>query len=168
MRIEVPEENMKVKEIMSHPVRTCSESDTLDRAARLMWEHNVGAIVVEADGRVRGLITDRDISLAGRFTGRPLWTIPVSEVMSVNVEVVRSHDSVDIAERLMRTRQIRRLPVVDDSWKLVGFLSLDDLARESRQRHGRRRAAVGADHVGATLAAICERYGASSPPILPF
>src|SRR6516165_9630121 len=107
MRMEVPEENMKVKEIMSHPVRTCSESDTLDRAARLMWEHNVGAIVVEADGRVRGLITDRDISLAGRFTGRPLWTIPVSEVMSVNVEVVRSHDSVDIAERLMRTRQIR-------------------------------------------------------------
>jgi len=156
---------MKVQELMSRPVRTCTENDTLNRVARLMWEHSVGAIVVEAEGRVRGLLTDRDICLAGRFSGRALWTIPVSEVMSGRVQVIRSQDSVDVAERLMRTRHIRRLPVVDDTWKLVGLLSLDDLARESRQRHGRRRIAVRTDDVGATLGEICARYGASHSPI---
>ena len=147
---------MRVEEIMSSPARTCLEDDTLDCAARLMWEHGVGAIVVELDGRVRGLITDRDICLAGRFPGKGLWTIPVSEVMSASVDVVMSQESVDVAERLMRTRRIRRLPVVDTSWKLVGLLSLDDLAGESRDEQSEVRP----QHVGATLAAICQRNDA--------
>jgi len=148
---------MRVEEIMSRPARTCLETDTLDRAARLMWEHGVGAIVVELDGRVRGLVTDRDICLAGRFPDRGLWSIPVSEVMSVGVDVVMSHESVDVAERLMRTRLIRRLPVVDSSWKLVGLLSLDDLARESRHEQSEVRP----QHVAATLAAVCQRNDAA-------
>ena len=144
---------MTVEEIMSQPARSCRETDTLDRAAQLMWEHGVGAIVVEREGRVRGLITDRDICLAGRSPGKGLWTIPVSAVMGAGVDVVMSGESVDVAERLMRTRQIRRLPVVDSTWKLVGLLSLDDLARESCHDGSEVRP----EHVGATLAVICER-----------
>jgi len=154
---------MKVEKIMSSPARTCSETDTLDRVAQLMWEHGVGSIVVVAGGRVRGLITDRDVCLAGRFSNKGLWTIPVSEVMSVNVDVVRSQESVEVAERIMRTRQIRRLPVIDDSWKLVGLLSLDDLAHESRRHEGDRKPALRAEDVGETLGAISDRYDVSEP-----
>jgi CBS domain-containing protein len=154
---------MRVEEAMSRPVRTCKDNDTLDHVARLMWEHGVGSVVVEAKGRVRGVITDRDICLAGRFYGKGLWTIPASEVMSINVDVVLSHDSVDVAERLMRTRQIRRLPVVDESWNLVGLLSLDDLARETRTHEGRGKPAVRAEDVGKTLAEISNGYDTSEP-----
>jgi CBS domain-containing protein len=152
---------MRVEEVMSRPVRTCKETDTLDHAAELMWKHGVGALVIEADGRVLGVITDRDICLAGRFHGQ--GTIPVSAVMSINVDVVLSHDSLEVAERLMRTRQVRRLPVVDEAWKLVGLLSLDDLARESRARETGRKPAVRAKDVGKTLAAISSGYDGSGP-----
>jgi len=154
---------MRVEEIMSRPVRTCKDTDTLDHAAQIMWEYGVGSIVVEAEDHVQGVITDRDICLAGRFRGRGLWTIPVSSVMSTNIDVVLSHDSVEVAERLMRTRQIRRLPVVDESWKLVGLLSLDDLARESRYQEGRGKPAVRVEDVGKTLAEISNGYDASEP-----
>lgn len=154
---------MKVEEAMSRPARTCKETDTLDHAAQLMWEYGVGAIVVEANGRVQGVITDRDICLAGRVSGKGLWTIPVSAVMSINVDVILSQDSVEVAERLMRTRQIRRLPVVDDSWNLVGLLSLEDLARESREHEDRRKPAVRAEDVGKTLAEISIGYDSSEP-----
>ena len=87
--------------------------------------------------------------------------------MGLSVQVIRNQDSVDVAEPLMRTRHIRRLPVVDHTWKLAGLLSLNDLARESGQRHGRRRTAVRAHDVVATLPEICERYGTSHSPISP-
>ena len=157
------ETTMRVEEVMSRPVRTCRGTDTLDHAAQLMWEYGVGSLVVEAKGQVRGVITDRDICLAGRFAGKGLWTVPVSAVMSNHVDVVLSHDSVEVAERLMRTRQIRRLPVVDESWKLVGLLSLDDLARESRYQEGRGKPAVRVEDVAKTLAEISRGYDASEP-----
>jgi CBS domain-containing protein len=154
---------MKIEQLMSHPVRTCSESDMLNRAAQLMWEHDVGCIVVESNGRVQGVITDRDICMAGRFRGQPLWAIRVGEVMSRNVETVHPKDTVETAERLMRARKIRRLPVVDDSNVLVGLISLNDLARETGVRHGRRKAEVTAEQVAETLAEICEPR--QEPPV---
>lgn len=154
---EIP---MKVEQLMSHPVRTCSASDMLDRAARLMWEHDVGCIIIVSDGRIDGIITDRDICMAGRFAGKSLWEIPVRDVMSRPVETVHQNDPVETADRLMRTRRVRRLPVVNDSNDLVGLLSLDDLAREV----GAKREGVedSAEQVAATLAEVCEPTGSTT------
>lgn len=151
---------MKIEQLMSHPVRTCSASDMLDRAARLMWEHDVGCIVVESDGRVDGIITDRDICMAGRFAGKPLWEIPVRDVMSRPVETVQQNDPVETAERLMRAKRVRRLPVLNDSNDLVGLLSVDDLAREvGAEREGVEDSA---EQVAATLAEVCEPTGSTT------
>jgi len=151
---------MKVEQLMSHPVRTCSVSDTLDRAARLMWEHDVGCIIVESNGRIDGIITDRDICMAGRFAGRPLWEIPVSEVMSRPAETVHQNDPIETAERLMRTRRVRRLPVVNDSNDLVGLLSIVDLARAAGIY--RQEVEKSAEEVAATLAEISAPSGSTT------
>lgn len=153
---------MKVEQLMSHPVRTCSVSDTLDRAARLMWEHDVGCIIVESSGRIDGIITDRDICMAGRFAGRPLWEIPVSEVMSRPAETVHPDDPIETAERVMRTRRVRRLPVVNDSNGLVGLLSIDDLAREAGAQRERKKVEDSAEQVAATLAEVSEPTGSTT------
>jgi CBS domain-containing protein len=158
---EIP---MKVDQLMSHPVRTCSASDMLDRAARLMWEHDVGCIVVESNGRIDGIITDRDICMAGRFAGKPLWGIRVGEVMSRPVETVHRKDSVETAERLMRIMRVRRLPVVNDSNNLVGLVSLDDLAREAGAQRSGRKVEVSAEQVAGTLAEICEPLASMRDP----
>jgi len=151
---------MKVEQLMSHPVRTCSVSDTLDRAARLMWEHDVGCIIVESSGRIDGIITDRDICMAGRFAGRPLWEIPVNEVMSRPAETVHPDDPIETAERVMRTRRVRRLPVVNDSNDLVGLLSIVDLARAAGLH--RQEVEKSAEEVAATLAEISAPSGSTT------
>ena len=151
---------MKIEQLMSHPVRTCSASDTLDRAARLMWEHDVGCIIVESNGRVEGIITDRDICMTGRFAGKPLWEIPVGEVMSRQVEMVHRKDSVETAERLMRIMRVRRLPVVNDSNDLVGLVSIDDLAREAGSY--RHEVEKSAEQVAATLAEVSAATGSTT------
>ena len=153
---------MKVEQLMSHPVRTCSASDMLDRAARLMWENDVGCIIIDSDGRIDGIITDRDICMAGRFVGKPLWEIPVGEVMSRPVETVQQHESIETAERLMRARKVRRLPVVNDSNDLVGLLSIDDLAREAGAQRERKKVEDSAEQVAATLAEVSGPTGSTT------
>ena len=153
---------MRVEQLMSHPVRTCSASDTLDRAARLMWEHHVGCIIVESNGRIDGIITDRDICMAGRFVGKPLWEIPVGEVMSRPAATVHQNDPLETAEGLMRTRRVRRLPVVNDSNELVGLLSIDDLAREAGAQREGEKVEGSAEQVAATLAEVCEPTGSTT------
>ncbi len=88
---EIP---MRVEQLMSHPVRTCSASDMLDRAARIMWGTTWGASSSSRMVGVDGIITGRDICMAGRFAGRALWEIPVGEVMSRPVETVHWPRSV--------------------------------------------------------------------------
>jgi CBS domain-containing protein len=123
---------MHVHELMVTNVLTCREGDSLERAAQLMWEGDVGAIpVVDADYRVIGMITDRDICMAAYTQGRPLWTIPVETAMSKTVVTCHADDNVSTAEMVMREAKVRRLPVVNHEGKLVGLLSLTDLAREA-------------------------------------
>jgi CBS domain-containing protein len=145
---------MKVEQIMSRPVLSCTDTDTLNRAAQVMWENDVGCVVVQANRKLVGIITDRDICMAAYTRGEPLSAIRVSEVMTRTVETVLASDRVETAERLMREKRIRRLPVIDASKALVGFVSLNDLALEAEQRHGRKAAEVTALDVTATLAEI--------------
>jgi CBS domain-containing protein len=146
---------MTVEELMTREVASCSSSATLNTAARLMWEHDYGCAPVVADGRVVGMITDRDICMAAYTQDRPLSTLPVSHAMSKDVYSCSPDDPLAVAERIMRERRVRRLPVIDAKGHLVGILSLNDIAR-TFGRDG-RPAAGGprAREVASTLAAVC-------------
>ncbi|HEX7082319.1 MAG TPA: CBS domain-containing protein [Gammaproteobacteria bacterium] len=155
---------MRVEQLMSKQVYWCRPEDSLDRAAQLMWDHDIGALPVgTGDGVVRaiGMITDRDICMSALFRGRPLHEIRVSEAMTRDLRVCRPEDAATEAERTMRSAQVRRLPVVSDGGELIGMISLADIAREaSRETSAQPRSRAAPDvtesEVGDTLAAIVD------------
>ncbi len=155
---------MKVGELMSSEVKVCTDTDTLNRAAQLMWEFDCGCIPIisaNGDGRLVGVVTDRDIAMAAYTQGKPLWAIPVGTAMARSVIVCHADDGISHAERLMRDNHIRRLPVLDQNEVLVGMLSLNDVAREAEHELATgRRAEVTSEGVLQTLAAVCKPRGA--------
>ncbi len=148
---------MKVEELMTTEVGRCRAYDAADQAAKIMWEQDCGAVpVVDQDGRVVAVLTDRDICIAAFTQGRALSDIRVSSAMSRRLWSCRPDDDVKDAEKAMRTNQVRRLPVVDVEGRLIGILSLSDLARQAmaptRSRSKKKDVAV--SDVGETLGAI--------------
>jgi CBS domain-containing protein len=151
---------MQVEELMTKDVRACGPDDSLHRAAQTMWEGDLGAVpVVDAGGRVIGIITDRDICMAAYLRGGPLTAHRVGDVMARNVHVCGADDSVDDALAIMRKHQVRRLPVVRGE-QLVGILSLNDAAIAAGAGKLAKKRGLGAEAVAATLARVCEHRGA--------
>lgn len=147
---------MKVADAMTREVFTCDLGDSLDSAARLMWNHDCGSVpVVDADGRVVAMITDRDICMAAYTRGLPLDRISVQSTASHGVFVLHEGDSLAKAEAVMRREKIRRLPVVDSEGHALGLLSITDLARKMHHAPQKRNG-LSAENVAETLAAICE------------
>ena len=120
---------MKVQELMSEKVISVSPEEPVSAAARLLSRYNIGALpVCGRDGRLRGLVTDRDIVLRCVAAEEDAAEVKVSEVMTRRLVSVGAEDSVKSAADLMSERQVRRLPV-EKNGKLVGMLSLGDLAK---------------------------------------
>jgi len=148
---------VRVKDLMSQPVQTCRGDQPLQAAAQIMWEHDCGIVpVVDDDGKVIGVITDRDICMAALFQHHRLSEIAISKAMAQDVATCRPGDQVIDAEHLMSLRQVHRLPVVDDAGAPVGLLSLSDIARRVRQSSGSKH--NGAADLAETMAAICEPH----------
>jgi CBS domain-containing protein len=151
---------MRVEDLMSRDVYWCRPEEGMDRAAQLMWDHDVGVIPIctgeNGAAQIAGIITDRDIAMCALFTGKPLHEIQVQEGMSRELQVVHPHDSSSDAEQVMRRAQVRRLPVVDESQSLVGIISLADLSRQASSAHASTSRDVSNSEVGDTLAAIVE------------
>jgi CBS domain-containing protein len=149
---------MKVSDLMTKEVKTCHQHDSLNRAAQLMWENDCGAIpVVDSDLKVIGMLTDRDICMAAYTQGVALAAASVGSAMSCDVCLCAAGDNITSAAELMRERQIRRLPVVDKEQKLVGILSMSDIAREAerlRAAKSKKRPIKDSDLIE-TLGAIC-------------
>ena len=146
---------MRVQDLMSHPAITCNVNDDLNVPAKLMWEHDCGVIpVVREDGKLAGVITDRDICVAAYTQGRPLDQILVNAVMAKHVFSAHPDDKISEAVRLMTENQIRRVPVVDVLGKPVGLLSINDLAIESVQPDTRMKNAFA--NIAHTVAAVCQ------------
>jgi CBS domain-containing protein len=123
---------MKVRDVMTSPVVCCGPSDSLDTAARLMWDHDCGIVpVVNVQRRLIGVVTDRDACMAAYTQGKRLCHLPVSTAMAYRVHTCEPNDSLESAQRKMREHQVRRLPVVDDRGFLLGMVSLADLASRS-------------------------------------
>lgn len=113
---------MTIDEVMTRPVWTCAPTDSLRRAAQIMWEHDCGSVpVVSDDGRVQGMITDRDVCMTGFLRGEPLNDCAVHEVMARPVVTSLASDSVETAHEVMRRYRIRRLPIVDGEGRLVSY-----------------------------------------------
>src|SRR5262249_35225 len=125
-------EPMLVGDLMRYDVETCRPHDSLRRAAELMWEANCGSLpVVDDDGCVIAIVTDRDLCMASCRAGRSPETTPVSRVACGEVLTVREGDTTETAEHIMRSHHVRRLPVVDAAGHAVGIVSLHDLARQA-------------------------------------
>nr|WP_226670962.1 CBS domain-containing protein [Metabacillus litoralis] len=122
-----------IQECMTTNVATISSDQTIKEAATLMEQTNVGSIPVVDNGQLRGIITDRDITL--RTTAKGLEnSTPVSQVMSTNLVSGHTSMSVEEAAKIMAQHQIRRLPIVDNN-QLVGIVALGDLATNEMSDH---------------------------------
>ena len=121
---------MKISEVMTSDVQTVSADQTAREAAAFMLRAEAGSIPVCDGDRVIGMITDRDIAVRGVAEGRGPETL-VRDLMSDGIICARADDDIQDVARRMSDEQIRRLPVLDEDEKLVGIVSLGDLARES-------------------------------------
>lgn len=148
---------MNVEQIMTKDVAACGPDDTLNEAARIMWERDCGFVPIAEPGptpRVVGIVTDRDLCMAAYTRGRGLGEIRIGEMMSTGVRSCKPADDLASAETTMRGAQVHRLPVVDDADQLLGVISLADIAREAAREAGSKRQEVTSAEIGETLAAI--------------
>lgn len=126
---------MQVKQLIARTVKTCSEQDSLNTAAKIMWDAGIGCVpVVNKDSCVIGLITDRDICMAAYTQGNSLSAIKVGSAMAQKIIHCRPDDDVATAARLMAENGVYRLPVTEPNGRLIGLISLDDMARESQHK----------------------------------
>jgi CBS domain-containing protein len=113
-------------------------SDSLATAAQFMWEHDCGCVpVLNEHGLVVGMITDRDICMAAFFQGIPITGIKASAAMSRQLFDCSSDDDLSAAEAIMREKKVRRLPVLNEEGRLVGLISLSDIASHADEEYAR-------------------------------
>ncbi len=120
---------MKVREAMTRDVRLVRPDQTIREAAHLMAELDIGCLPVEENDRMVGMITDRDIAVRAVSEGRGPQTL-IKEIMSSEVMYCYDDQSIDEVTHNMADIRVRRLPVVNRSKRLVGILSLGDLATD--------------------------------------
>jgi CBS domain-containing protein len=150
---------VRIEDIMTRDVRACSPDDSMGEAAQIMWENDCGCVpVVDGDRRLVGMITDRDICMAAYTRGKPLAEIEVGGAMAAVVQSCRAEDTLRKAETIMRTAQVRRLPVVDRDRVLVGILSLRDIVQEAQRQSRTEHRDVDDSEVSDTLGAICAQH----------
>ena len=139
---------MKVRDLMTSDVKTCRSDTNLAEVVRDMLDGDCGALpVVSDDGRVAGIITDRDICVAVATRGRPADRIAVREVARDHAYTCLPDDDASAALQQMKLYKIRRLPVVDADGHLRGMLSLNDIVTHA--------GAASPTDVVSALASIC-------------
>ena len=138
-----------VRDVMTRNVETAAPDTTVENVALRMKARNIGSIPVCDQGRVVGIVTDRDIVIRAIASGLDPEGTPVSEIMSRDVVTVRDISYLGEAEWIMRERQLRRLPVVDEKGALVGYLALARVARtEEFEEAGRLLRGISRDTAG--------------------
>ena len=120
---------MKVKEIMSKTVYSLSPDISLEYASAIMRDKNLGVMPITKQGKLLGIVTDRDILLRGVAQGKDLKTTTVSDIMTKHVVKIMPDQSVIEASKMMAKNKIRRIPVCDGQ-RVVGIVSLCDIARQ--------------------------------------
>ena len=144
---------MKVQDVMTYEVRTCSPETNLSAAAMQMWRGDFGVMPVVAGGKVVGMITDRDICIAAATKHRDPANIRVKEVISGQVYGCSADTDIREALKIMRQKQVRRLPIISpEDGRLEGILSMNDVALKEQ---GGAKAELSAEDVETTMRGIC-------------
>ena len=139
---------MKVKDCMCNDVCSVTPDTTVQEVAKLMAENHVGSIpVTNEQNCLCGIVTDRDILLRSIVCDKDIKTTPISDIMTCNVCSCNEQDEMSNAQTKMAQNQIRRLPVCDSNNKVVGILTLGNLAQFDRE--------IGKQEVCTTIENIC-------------
>ncbi|MHB1102427.1 MAG: CBS domain-containing protein [Devosia sp.] len=119
---------MKVKDAM-HAGVTWAEPDTrVGELARMMRDQDIGSIPIGENDRLVGMVTDRDIVCKGLANGKDVSALTARDVMSGPIIYCRADEEIDDAVRIMEEHEIRRLPVINEDKRMVGMLSMGDIA----------------------------------------
>ena len=148
---------MKVREAMTRDVRLVKPDQPIREAAKLMGELDIGALPVEENDRLVGMITDRDIAVRAVAAGRGPDTA-IREVMSGEIKYCYEDQSVDEVTQNMGELRIRRLPVLNRDKRLVGILSLGDFAIDEGARDEAGEALGGISRSGGQHSQSQERH----------
>ena len=127
---------MKCRDIMTKYVRMCKPECSVKDAAQIMKEVNAGVVpVVNENDEILGILTDRDITLYTVAESKDPETTKVQEFMTKSVITAHPDDDLDDAIKKMEEYKIRRIPIVDNNNKVVGIISLGDVAVLSNEEH---------------------------------
>lgn len=151
---------MRVKEVMTGTPASCRRETNLAAASEILWNRNCGILPVVADGKVVGVVTDRDICIALGTRNRLAGEITVGEVSSGKVFSCGPEDDLQVALTAMAGLQVRRMPVIDAQGKLVGLLSMDDVVLHSEPKAPGKTPALSSDDV---VDALKQVYQAQVP-----
>jgi CBS domain-containing protein len=144
---------MKVKDIMTTDVRTCTPAASVADAAHLMWDGDCGILPVVGDGRLAGVVTDRDLFIALATRNAPAAELHVGDVATTKVVTCSPEDDVQTALASMKEARVRRLPVVGFGGAVLGILSMNDIVRAAGSDKAIRNR-----QVLETLQAICAHH----------
>jgi CBS domain-containing protein len=133
---------MLVRDLMSRNVCIASPQDTLQKAARMMAERDIGFLPVGENDRMVGMLTDRDIVVRSVAIGKD-GSAKVKDAMTADVKYCFDDEDLDHVVETMGDMKVRRLPVVDRNKRLVGVVALSDIAR----RHDPRAAGIALGNV---------------------
>jgi CBS domain-containing protein len=138
---------MRVKDVMHTGAEWIAPEALVTDVARKMRDLDIGAMPVGENDRLIGMVTDRDIACRGVANGKDLSGLTARDVMSKGIIYCRDEEELEDALRIMEQRQVRRLPVIDDRKRMVGMLSLGDIADAApHELSGEVIAAVSAHH----------------------
>lgn len=126
---------MKIKDIMSKKVTVVSPETLLHDVAKQMQKHDCGSILVAKDDRLVGIITDRDLALRCVAKSHDLAKIKAEQVMTKKILYCHDDDEMEDVALNMTKNKVRRLPVLDKNKRLVGIISLGDMASHSTEHH---------------------------------
>jgi CBS domain-containing protein len=125
---------MKVKNSMHKGAHWVSPDTPVTTLAKMMREQDIGAIPVGENDKLIGMVTDRDIALRAVADGKDISRLTARSVMTKGIAWCRDTDDVSQALQIMGSKQVRRLPVIDKNKRMVGILSLGDLAHTASLR----------------------------------
>lgn len=151
---------MKVRDIMTKEPACCHPNTNLAEAAALMWNKDCGVLPVVDDGRLTGIITDRDICIAAGTRGRGTADMAVKDVATRGVQACAPDDGMHVALAIMRRAKVRRLPVVNAAGKVEGVIALNDIVLAAE----RPQWPINYEEIMETLKAISEHR---SPRVAP-
>ncbi|HET8580241.1 MAG TPA: CBS domain-containing protein [Nitrospiraceae bacterium] len=146
---------MKVRDIMTRDVQCCGPDTNLAVAAKMMWDSDCGVLpVLNVEGRVLGVITDRDICVAVATRNKLASEITVWEPVTGKACTCRDTDDIHTTLDIMKREKVRRLPVVDEDGLLQGMLSMNDLVLNAEETKGKKAPALSFEDVMYTLKVI--------------